>query len=75
MGTGEERERPERADGSPPRRVRLPGFVPERDIGLGGAVKRVTSALGVRPCGGCERRAAALNRRVVVSGGPGRRRN
>ena len=45
-----------------PRRVRLPGFVSDKEIGLGDAVKRATSAVGIRPCGGCERRAAALNR-------------
>jgi hypothetical protein len=44
-----------------PFRVRLPGFVADDDVGLGDVVKRVTSTLGIRPCGGCERRAAALN--------------
>lgn len=42
-------------------RVRLPGFIKE-EIGLGEAIKRVTYAMGIRPCGGCEKRAAALNR-------------
>ena len=51
-----------------PHRVRLPGFVSDEDIGLGDAVRRVTHAFGIRPCGGCERRAAALNRRFVVTG-------
>jgi hypothetical protein len=50
---------------SGPYRVRLPGFVNDEDIGLGDAVKRMTYAMGIRPCGGCERRAAALNRWVV----------
>jgi hypothetical protein len=45
-----------------PHRVRLPGFVSEEEIGLGDAVKRVTNAVGIRPCGGCEKRAQALNR-------------
>jgi hypothetical protein len=49
-------------------RVRLPGFINE-DIGLGDVVKRVTSAAGIKPCGGCQRRAAALNRWLVFSGG------
>lgn len=52
-----------------PYRVRLPGFVSDNDIGLGDAIKRATYALGVRPCGGCERRAAALNRWFVFTGG------
>jgi hypothetical protein len=48
--------------------IRLPGFVSDRDIGLGDLVKRATSALGIKPCGGCERRAAALNRWLILSG-------
>ncbi len=52
----------------PPLRLRLPGFITDDDIGLGDVVKRATSAVGVRPCGGCEARAAALNRRIVISG-------
>jgi hypothetical protein len=52
-----------------PFRMRLPGFVTGEDIGLGDAIKRATSYVGIRPCGGCERRAAALNRRFVFSGG------
>jgi hypothetical protein len=51
----------------PPHRIRLPGFVTDEDIGLGDAIKHVTYALGIRPCGGCERRAAALNRRFVFT--------
>jgi hypothetical protein len=51
-----------------PHRVRLPGFVSDEDIGLGDAIKRVTYAVGIRPCGGCQRRAAALNRRFVLRG-------
>jgi hypothetical protein len=45
-----------------PHRVRLPGFINEEEVGLGDAIKRVTYAMGIRPCGGCEKRAAALNR-------------
>lgn len=51
-----------------PYRVRLPGFVSDQDIGLGDVVTRATSLFGIRPCGGCERRAAALNRWMVFSG-------
>lgn len=32
--------------------------------GLGDAVARVTSAVGVKPCGGCKKRQEALNRLV-----------
>jgi hypothetical protein len=44
-----------------PYRVRLPGFLIEGEIGLGDAIKRMTYSLGVKPCGGCEKRAAGLN--------------
>jgi len=50
----------------PPREIRLPGFIRE-EVGLGDVIKRATSTLGVRPCGGCSRRAAQLNRRIVFS--------
>jgi hypothetical protein len=50
-----------------PYRVRLPGFVTDEEIGLGDAIKRVTYALGIQPCGGCERRAVALNRWLTFS--------
>jgi hypothetical protein len=50
------------------RPVRLPGFVPDKDIGLGDAIKRATAYLGSRPCSGCERRAAAINYWFVFTG-------
>ena len=49
-------------------RARLPGFVTPEEVGLGDVIKRATSAIGVRPCGGCERRAAALNRWLTFTG-------
>jgi hypothetical protein len=51
-----------------PHRVRLPGFVTDEDVGLGDVIKRVTRTLGVRTCGGCERRARALNGWLVFTG-------
>jgi len=50
-----------------PYRVRLPGFIND-EVGLGDVVKRATYAVGLKPCGGCTRRAAALNRWLVFSG-------
>ena len=50
-----------------PLRVRLPGFIANEEIGLGDVIKRATSYVRVRPCGGCEARAGALNRRVVFT--------
>ncbi|MGH7916136.1 MAG: hypothetical protein ACREQE_01605 [Candidatus Binataceae bacterium] len=35
------------------------------EIGLGDVVKRITYAVGIKPCGGCEKRVAALNRWMV----------
>jgi hypothetical protein len=45
-----------------PHQVRLPGFLIEEEIGLGDVVRRATYAMGIKPCGGCDKRAAALNR-------------
>ncbi len=50
-----------------PHRMRLPGFITEEEIGLGDVVKRTTSYFGIKPCGGCERRAAALNRWLIFT--------
>jgi len=46
--------------------IGLPSFLVEKPIGLGDAIKRVTSAIGVRPCGACNERAAKLNRWLAV---------
>ena len=66
MKPNQHKETPEQRN-PPPHRVRLPGFITEEEIGLGEAIKRATSYLGIRPCGGCERRAAALNRWMVFN--------
>ena len=50
-----------------PYRARLPGFITDQDVGLGDVIKRATSMVGIKPCGGCARRAAALNRWVVFA--------
>ena len=53
----------------PTKPVRIPvPFALERDVGLGEFVKRATTAVGVKPCGGCGRRAELLNRHVVLTG-------
>jgi len=56
------------------REVRLPGFITE-EVGLGDAIKRATATVGIKPCGPCAKRAARLNRRVVLAPwrSPGRR--
>jgi len=50
-----------------PHRVRLPGFLIEEEVGLGDLIKKTTYAMGIEPCGGCEKRAAALNRWMTFS--------
>jgi hypothetical protein len=51
----------------PAHRVRLPGFIIDQDIGLGDVIKRASSYVGIKPCGGCSRRADALNRWIVFT--------
>jgi hypothetical protein len=66
--SNEEAKSDSTAQGTRPRyQVRLPGFISDEEIGLGDVIKRVTYAVGLKPCGGCERRAAALNRWVGFS--------
>jgi hypothetical protein len=52
---------------NPPYRVRLPAFISDKEVGLGDAMKHVSYAFGIQLCGGCERRAAALNRWMVFT--------
>jgi hypothetical protein len=54
--------------GSEPRTVRLPVFVSDEPVGLGDVVKRATSSIGIKPCGGCAQRAARLNSRLAFTG-------
>jgi hypothetical protein len=50
-----------------PLRVHLPPFLSNEEVGLGDAITRVSYALGMRSCGGCERRAVLLNRWMVFT--------
>jgi hypothetical protein len=54
-------------DKQPLQRVRLPGFILDEEIGLGEVIKRTSSYFRIQPCGGCESRAAALNRWMVFT--------
>jgi hypothetical protein len=56
----------------PIRKIRLPGFIIEHEIGLGDVIKHATAALGIKTCGECEQRAASLNNWMVF--GPGKRK-
>ncbi len=50
-------------------RVSVP-FHLEQDVGLGDALERLTSKLGIEACEACQARSAALNRYVVFTGRP-----
>jgi hypothetical protein len=67
MQTEEAGDDQRESSGRQPYRVRLPGFITGEEVGLGDVIKHATYAVGIRPCGGCERRAAALNRWLVFS--------
>jgi len=54
-----------------PHQIKLPGFLIRGEIGLGDVIKRMTSAFGIKPCVGCERRSALLNRWMSFSGQTG----
>lgn len=54
----------------PTYRVRLPGFLMDKEIGLGDAIKSATSYMGIKPCGGCAKRASVLNRWMVFTNRP-----
>lgn len=68
--TGDADEVPEET--SQPR-IRVPGALVQEEIGLGSLIARMTSALGIPPCGGCAERAAALDHLVVFGGSKGGR--
>jgi hypothetical protein len=63
---GERNDSPDQSE-HPRHQVRLPGFITDEEIGLGDVIKRASSYFGIKPCGGCERRAAALNRWAVFA--------
>jgi hypothetical protein len=62
--TGPQSDEPSRPG---PRHMRLPGFLIDEDIGAGEVIKLATSAVGIRPCGGCAQRAAALDRWITFT--------
>ncbi len=39
----------------------MPGHLVDDAKGLGDVIKRVIGSVGIKPCGGCEQRAEALN--------------
>ncbi len=61
------RDNAQEAGKDQPYRARLPGFISDEQVGLGDVVTRITYAAGIKPCGGCGRRAAALNRWMVFT--------
>lgn len=63
---------PQKDDAPSLHRLRLPGFTAGEEIGLGDAIKRATSYIGIQPCAGCAQRADALNRWMTIAGPPSR---
>jgi hypothetical protein len=61
MSTEKESEQTAKTERQP-HHVRLPGFIKEEEIGLGDVIKKITYAMGINPCSGCEKRATAFNR-------------
>lgn len=53
---------------SQPHRMRLPGFILNKEIGLGDVIKRATATVGIQPCDSCAQRATTLNRWLVFTG-------
>ncbi|WHZ29371.1 MAG: hypothetical protein OJF51_004173 [Nitrospira sp.] len=63
----EERKKQAGVPETEPHRVRLPGWLVKEEIGLGDLVKKITYRSGIKPCAGCEKRAATLNHWMVIS--------
>ena len=55
--SAEEKKEPTGKTERQPHRICLAGFIKEEEIGLGDVIK-----MGIKPCLGCEKLAAALNR-------------
>jgi hypothetical protein len=49
-----------------PLRVGISRFIAKEEIGLGDMISRATSAIGIKPCNACKKRAAALNEKLVL---------
>lgn len=52
-------------DETEPLRLKVPGL--KGETGLGDVIQRITKAAHIKTCGGCQQRAAVLNRWVVFS--------
>lgn len=47
--------------------IRIPVPV-QQPVGTGTALSRLLERIGIRPCGGCDRRKQWLDRRIVLAG-------
>lgn len=50
-----------------PRKIALPGFILDQNIGLGDVISRATSAFGIEGCNSCNQRAQKLNSWLVFT--------
>ena len=48
-------------------KVKLPAAVIQKPVGLGDVIKFVTAVVGVKPCGGCQKRAEKLNQKLTFA--------
>lgn len=51
-----------------PYKIKVPGFITDKRIGLGDLIKNSTTKFGIKPCGGCQRRAEILNNWFLIDG-------
>lgn len=64
----DDENRQNRNTSKPDRTISLPGWLMhEEEVGLGTAIKRLSSHFGMRPCSGCDRRAEALNEWIAFN--------
>jgi hypothetical protein len=56
----------EQNEGRSPVPLRIPVPFLQQQTGLGDFLKAATSAVGIKPCAPCQKRAEALNRRIVL---------
>lgn len=59
----------EKQEEKKPVKLKIPGFLREEEetIGLGDLIKRVTTSVGIKPCGACNKRAQTLNNWMTIS--------
>jgi len=60
-----QQQQPEPEDMRAPTNIAVPFL--RRPVGLGDVIAGATQAVGIKPCGGCQKRKEALNRAVQLN--------